>query len=56
MKAASLPVLEKETEVDDDENIFSKSGFTGFYEFINKNTMNIGKYNGKEGKYINNLI
>jgi len=36
-------VLEKETEVDDDENIFSKSGFTGFYEFINKNTLLIGK-------------
>ena len=45
MKAAKLPVLEKETEVDDDENIFSKSGFTGFYEFINKNTLLIGKNN-----------
>jgi len=43
LKAASLPVLAKETEVDDDENIFSKSGFTGFSEFIAKNTLLIGK-------------
>jgi len=43
-------VLEKETEVDDDENIFSKSGFTGFYEFINKNTLLIGKNQGERYK------
>lgn len=40
---AKLAVFSHETEVDEDENIFSKTGFTLFSEFLEKNTLLIGK-------------
>lgn len=34
VKAKGLKIIEKEIDVDDDENIFSRSGFDILYDFI----------------------
>lgn len=40
----NIPVILKEVEVEDDENIFSRSGFDIIFDYIKKNTKNIGKF------------
>lgn len=42
LKAKNLKIIEKEIDVDDDENIFSRSGFDILYDFIKKHTSGLG--------------
>lgn len=42
VKAKGLKIIEKEIDVDDDENIFSRSGFDILYDFIKQNTAGLG--------------
>lgn len=42
VKAKNLKIIEKEIDVDDDENIFSRSGFDILYDFIKKHTSGLG--------------
>ena len=39
-----LPIILKEIDVDDDENIFAKSGFNILFDAIKENSVNLGKF------------
>jgi hypothetical protein len=43
LKSKGIKIIEKESEVEDDENIFSRSGFDIIVSFILENITSVGK-------------